>query len=414
MICFFYFTQNITITHKEHDGFTYSHCFNGIESTEKIPINRIYFSTPSDFYNQMNNLKKQVGNKDLMFAIDPKMISDMDGYPKHIGFSKLEECLDQFKGTPEMKIGIVNAMSNAVGDHLIGMRAFEIWHNKICEMLPGTKVTIALFQLNPHRLADITKLWANQINSLYMLPNNTGRLMEQNAFIDLGTLLLREGFDTEHMIDFFLKALSIDPNSVPPEEKRMKYVVSEDTMARVTKMMRAIRTKGRPILLFHHKSTAPIREIEDCKARQIIRDIINNSDYFVISACGLEYQNSRFLDVSSHSMTLDDFAGIISQVDGIVTVDTCTYHFADAFSIPTVALFSSIDPELRSKYYPYVKSIMYEDKDGMLFGKHKAATDPDDVKRELDYLSGLWDKIDVNEILGKLAEVTKLKMEVNV
>src|SRR5690606_24475607 len=114
--------------------------------------------------------------------------------------------------------------------------------------------TISLFQLNPHRLADITKLWADKINSLYMLPNNAGRLMEQDAFIDLGTLLLREGFDTEHMIDFFLKALSIDPSSIPPEEKRMKYLVSDDTMDRVKKMMKAIRSKGRPILLFHHKS----------------------------------------------------------------------------------------------------------------------------------------------------------------
>jgi len=414
MICFFYFTQDITITHKEHDGFTYRHCFEGIQNTNEVPINRIYFSTPSDFYNQMSHLKKQIGEKDLMFAVDPKTISSMEGFPKHIGFGNLSECLEQFKGQPELKIGIVNAMSNAVGDHLIGMRAFEIWHDRVCEMLPGTKVTISLFQLNPHKLADITKLWADKINALYMLPNNTGRLIEQNAFIDLGTLLLREGFDTEHMIDFFLKSLSIDPDSVAPEEKRMKYLVSDDTKERVEKMMCAIKTRKRPILLFHHKSTAPIRELEDWRARQMIGEIIKNSDYFVISACGLDYQNSRFLDVSLHSLSLDEFAAIISQVDAVITVDTCTYHFADAFSIPTVALFSSIDPELRSKYYPYVKSVMYENKVGKLFGKHKASTDPDDLKKELEYLSEIWDKIDVKDILGKLEEVTQLKSEVNV
>lgn len=413
MICFFYFTQDITITHKEHNGFTYRHCFEGVKDTNEISVNKIYFSTPSDFYNQISYLKKQVGDKELMFAIDPNMISCMEEYPKHIGFGNLVENLEQFKGQSEIKIGIVNAMSNAVGDHLIGMRAFEIWHNRVCEILPGTKVTISLFQLNPHKLSDITKLWADKINALYMLPNNTSRLIEQNAFIDLGTLLLREGFDTEHMIDFFLKALSIDPNSVVPEEKRMKYLVNDDTKERVKKMMRAIRTKNRPILLFHHKSTAPIREIEDWRARKMIGEIIKNSDYFVISACGLDYQNSRFLDVSLHSSSLDEFAAIISEADAVVTVDTCTYHFADAFSIPTVVLFSSIDPELRSKYYPYVKSVMYEEKDGKLFGKHKASIDPDDLKKELEYLSGLWDKIDVKDILVKLEEVAQLKLKGN-
>lgn len=413
MICFFYFTQDITITHKEHDGFTYKHCFEGIKDTNEIPVSKIYFSTPSDFYNQMSILKNQAGEKEFMFAIDQNIISSMEGYPKHIGFDNIANNLEQFKDQSELKICIVNAMSNAVGDHLIGMKAFEIWHNRICEMLPKTKITISLFQLNPHRLAEITKTWSDKINALYMLPNSTNRLMEQNAFIDLGTLLLREGFDTEHMIDFFLKSLSIDPNSVPPEEKRMKYLVNNDTKEKISKIMRAIRTKNRPILLFHHKSTTPIRQLEDWRAKQMIGDIIKESDYFVISACGLDYQNSRFLDISAHSLSLDDFAAIISEVDAILTVDTCTYHFADAFSIPTVVLFSSIDPELRCKYYPYVKSIMYESKDGKLFGKHKESPDPEDLKKELKYLSDIWDKINIKEILVKLEEVTKLKGNCN-
>lgn len=414
MICFFYVSQNITITHREADGFTYRHCFEAINDFDKAPVSRIYFSTPSDFFNQMKNLKKQVGDREIMFAVDPKTISSMSGYPKHIGFSNIQDCLEAFKGKPEIKIGIVNAMSNAIGDHLIGMKAFEIWYNKVKELLPGTNINISLFQLNPHRLADITKVWADKINSLYMLPNNTSRLMEQDAFIDLGTLLLRDGFDTENMMDFFLKALSLDPESIRPKNKRLKYSCSEGTIDNIKKVMNTIRTKGRKILLFHHKSTAPIREIENWRARKMVKEIIKNSEYFVVSACGLEYQNSRFLDLSNYSVSLDEFAAIISQSDAVVTVDTCTYHFADAFSIPTVVLFSSIDPELRSKYYPYVRSIMYESKDGKIFGKHKAATDPDDLKKELEYLSKLWDNIDVNEILGKLSEVTQLKLEVNV
>jgi hypothetical protein len=410
MICFFYFTQDITIRHKEHDGFCYTHCFEGVQTNDNVPINKIYFSTPSDFFNQMANIKKQ-SEKDIMFAVDPKTISSLDGFPKHIGFGNIEENIEQFKHLPEIKIGIVNAMSNAIGDHLIGMKAFETWHKRLSELLPNTKIRIALFQLSPHRLADITRLWADKIDSLYMLPNSSSRLFEQNAYIDLGTLLLRDGFDTENMMDFFLKSLSVDPNTVAPEDKRIKYQVSEETLPQIQKIMRAIRSKGRPVLLFHRTATAPIREIEEKRARKLIAEIIKKSDYFVISAEGLDYQNSRFMDVGPHSISLDHFAGIISQVDGIITVDTCTYHFADAFGVPTVALFSTIDPELRSKYYPYVVPVMYETRDGKLFGKHKASVDPDELKKELEYLSTLWDKIDVDDLLNKLKEVTKLKLE---
>ena len=119
----------------------------------------------------------------------------------------------------------------------------------------------------------------------------------------------------------------------------------------------------------------------------------------------LDYQNSRFLDVSQMSLCLDDFAGIISQVDGIITVDTCTYHLADAFNIPTVVLFSTIDPDLRSKYYPKVKAIMYESKDGKLFGKHKASREESQFAKEIEYLSKLWDKINVDELLKELHSI---------
>lgn len=410
MICFFYFTHDLKISFKDQN-LNYHQQFEGVKDRDNVPVSNIYFSTPTDFYNQVNNLKKQVGEKetnDLIFALDAKMISDLVGFPKNIGFQTLKN-LEQFKGKSEIKIAIVNAMSNSMGDHLIGMRAFDYWQKKVSEMFPEAKVIISFFQLNPHSLADITKQRADKIDHLYMLPSSTSKLMENDAFIDLGTLLLREGFNTEHMIDFFFKALSIDPTTVPNEEKRMKYTISEGPINQIKEVMDSIKSEGRPILLFHHTSTTPIRSLDESKAKRIVDEIIEKSEYFVVSTSDLNYQNKRFANIRSHSSSFDHLAAIISQVDGMITVDTCTYHIADAFSIPTVVLFSSVDPELRSKYYPYVVPIMFESKDGKLYGKHKASIEKDELKKELDYLSDLWDKIDVNELLKKLEDVTKLK-----
>jgi hypothetical protein len=398
MICFFYFTKNLKISYKEQ---CYQQEFEGIEDVSNIHVSKIYFSTPSDFYNQVKNLKNQIGEKEtneLIFAVDAQMVSELENFPKNIGFQTLDQ-LEQFKGKSEVRIAIINAMSNSMGDHLIGMRAFDYWHEKVCEKLPGTKVIVSLFQINPHNLVDITRQRADKIDHLYMLPSNTSILFEHDAFIDLGTLLLREGFDTENMIDFFFKALSIDPTTVPIEEKRMKYIVSEEPKNQIQEMMKTINPENRPILLFHHTSTTPIRGMDDCRAKNIIEEIINKSEYFVVSTSGLDYQNNRFADIKKYSVSFDHFAAIISQVDKIVTVDTCTYHIADAFDIPTVVLFSTIDPDLRLKYYPYVKSIMLESKDGKLFGKHRSSTDENESKKESEYLSTLWDKINVDDLL---------------
>ena len=408
MICFFCFSKGINITHKEGAA-TYTHSFQAVDNFDNIPIDKIYFSTPSDFSNQLTNIQNQLGDagKNIAFAIDPQMVVAMNNFPKDIGFSHFEQKLEQFKGKEEVKIAILNAMSNATGDHLMGMRAFDYWYKKVCELLPNTKIVISFFQLDPNGLADITKQYTDKINHLYMIPNDLTMLVQQDAYIDLGTLLLRDGFNTQHMIDFFFRSLSIDPETVPAENKRMVYDIDKDVLKQTDEVMNIIKSKKRPILLFHHTSSDPIRQLDAAKARSVVAEIINKSDYFVVSAVPLEFSNNRFLDMSTYSESLDHFASIIAHVDAIITVDTCTYHIADAFGTPTVALFTSIDPDLRCRYYPNVKPIMYETKDGILYGKHKKSTDDKESKKELDHLATLWEKINVDEILNQLNDLRK-------
>jgi len=329
MICFFYCTEDVKISHRDH-GIAYEHFFEGIPNKDRtnIPLDKVYFSTPSDFHNQMENIRKQVGERDdLVYLIDPKKITSLDGFPKDIGYGNLEENVAHLKGKPEVKIAIVNAMSNAVGDHLIGMQAFDYWLERLSEILYGSDVKVSFFQLNPFRVGSITKQWEGKIDNIYMLPHKLPKLGDFDAFIDLGTLLLREGFDTEHMIDFFFKALSIDAASVPPEKKRMKYNVPPAVADGVHKVFQTIRWKGRPILLFHRTSTAPVRDMAPAKAREVIAEIIQKTDYFVISADGLDYQNKRFIDISSFSRTVDDFAAIISKLR--------RYNYSRHFYLPS-------------------------------------------------------------------------------
>lgn len=405
MIIFFYFEKTIKVTHREF-GHSYEHKFEKAQSNKDgkgVSYDQIYFSTPSDFRNHLDNIKKQAGeDAGQVKIVHPHKLVNQPQFPKHIGFQNLEDVLDEFKGHPTLSVAILNAMSNALGDHLIGMQAFDYWQEQVRKILPGTQIDISLYQLNPYRVGSITRQWHPKFNSVFMLPNRLSRLVQHDVFVDLGTLLLRDEFDTQPMIDFFYQAMSIDPATIPVENKRIKYQLKEETVAKMDKVFNNIRALGRPILLFHPTSTSPIRGMLPGRARRFIREIIKDTDYFVVSATNLDCPNRRFLNIARCSDSFDDFCTIISMVDAIVTVDTSTYHIADAFDIPTVAMFTTIDPKYRSKYYPHVEGLKLEEKDGKLYGRHKVSKKEKVAEEEMRYVDQKWEDLKTSDILEAL------------
>jgi ADP-heptose:LPS heptosyltransferase len=159
--------------------------------------------------------------------------------------------------------------------------------------------------------------------------------------------------------------------------------------------------------MFHHTSTSPIRGMSHARARQFITEIIKKTDYFVVSACGLEHHDKRFMNLANYSETFDDFCTFISMMDAIITVDTSTYHVSDAFDVPTVALFTTINPDFRTRYYPYVESIMLEEKDGQLYGRHKASENEEAKSKEIEYVEEKWANLDVEDVLSALETAKK-------
>lgn len=411
MITFFCCKENVKLNYSM-DKYNLSSEFKGVPSVQEVNGEDIYFCDPVFYQQQLEIYANQFGRtaKDVFVSIDMNSICSLKEYPKDIAYGNFEENFREFKGKSEVKIGIIHAFTPSslpgIGDSFIAMQAFSYWCAKIHAFLPGTKVSVSLFQLNPLKVKEVFK--HDDIKNTYVMPSNLMLLLNQDVFIDFGPLNMgdkneakriqnwniQREYQTLNMFDFYLKAFSINPEEVNPIHKRAIYSFKEIKMIDIP--------TERPVLLFHHKASDAIRSLEEDRAISIINEIIKKSDYFVVSAQSLDFKNERFLDISAQSTSLDDLATIISQVDAIVTVDTCVYHLADAFDVPTVVLFSTIDPEIRIKYYPFVKGIMYEDKQGKIFGKHAVSADPREAEKELEYLKTVWDKIDVDEILDKL------------
>lgn len=416
MICFFFFEEPCE-TQIVDCGIAYVHKFEKIPdiATNNVSFKHIYFSTPSNYRQQMEKAWKTIP-KEKIKCIHPKPLSEHPGFPFHLGFANLdkegatletrvnamiERGLKQDDG--KVRICIVNAMSNAIGDHLIGMNAFGIWYEEITKLIPPERLEVTFFQLNPRRLASITKQWHPKFNHVYMLPNTMDKFCSCDGYYDLGGLLLQKGFGTQPMIDFFLDCLSIDKTKISPERKRIKYTLDPKAELEAVKLFRQLNAKNRPILLFHHLSTTPIRSMDAYQARKLVKEIIKKTDYTVVSCVPLDFKHKRFYSLHRMSRNLDEFAAIISKCDAIMSVDTSTYHIADAFDIPTIVFFSTIDPKYRTKYYPFVEGIMLEEPDGLLYGRHKNDTDNNDQKnKEIEYAKKLWRKINIDDALQKI------------
>ena len=413
MIVFFYFTQPVNSNRIEHNRQLQYKFEASSKDDEIMSFDKIYFSTPSDFQKHVKSIEQayKEKSKDIIRIMKPDYVVENSDFPKNIGYKEsLEKELEEFKGKKTVRLGILNAMSNALGDHLIGMQAYDVWQERVREILKDSEVKIDFFQLSPIHMGPITKRWHEKFNEIYTLPNRFSKLVELDAYIDLGALILNEDFDKKPMIDFYFQALSIDSNSVSEESKRNKFKPSDKSLSKIKRVFGEIRKKKRPILLFHRQSTNDIRTMREPEARQLIKKIMDETDYFVVSATPTEFFNDRYLDISDFSSNLEDFIAIISESDAMVTVDTCSYHFGDAFNIPTVALFTSIDPELRTKYYPYVESVMLEKSGGMIYGKHHTSTNPEIKLQQIRYTDELWRSLNASEVVEKLQRMEeKLK-----
>jgi len=415
MLVFFYAKENLKTNITQESNIVYEHEFRGVtdeEENSQIPLDKIYLTTPNDFGKHRKYLELSKQDPNLLRAINPKDIVESQFLPKNITFKNIDEELGDLKQQQELKIAILNGMSNAIGDHLIGMNALNLLHEHLQRYYDKRNINITLFQLNPARLNPITDKWSFT-SKTYILPTTLAALSTFDLFYDFGGLLALKGFQDLNMIDFFLNALSINAESVAAERKRIQFYPSEMGRDTSKMLMRQVRKKAgkKPIMLFHNKSTSPIRSMDNKNAERIIRDIVKESDYFVISAIDTGFKCENFMNLHKFSREIDQFASIISLVDAIVTVDTCTYHFADSFNIPTIALFSSIAPELRCKYYPLVKGVLLCKKDSILYGNHKFELNEDKSNQELvdqasEETAKIWKRLTAKRILRELSKIT--------
>ena len=178
MITFFCCTEKVKLNYSigKLDGPAYQTVFEPVNNKFDVQTDKIYFCPPNCFQNQMKIFSLQCEKaNEVFFTIEPEIIYSLNEFPKNIGFGSFD-LLEEFKGKTEVKIGIINAMSHAIGDNLVGMQAFDYWRTKVCDFLPETKVIVSFFKINPLKVESITKQFP--VDNVYTLPSNLMLLLE--------------------------------------------------------------------------------------------------------------------------------------------------------------------------------------------------------------------------------------------
>ncbi len=388
------------------DGMEVSYLFLP-NDPQNLIAERLYFAPGDEIRRVIERFKQKQENFEIKVILKKEPILTHPKFPLNLTYTggienkeefiSLESRVIPLLGRKKIRVAIINGMGGGIGDNLVGMSALNIFYDRLKRLFDEVK--IAIFTLRPRGIPIIRQ--ETIVDEIYFMPSPVSVLMEFDAYVDLSRMTGWPIFKQE-MIDFYLQAMSIDPTGVPPEEKRCFVKLNERVARELHPVVKALKCSGRRLLLIHSLSSSPIRSIPEEHLKRLLSEIIKESDYLLVSLIRFNYRHPRliFLDHLS-GRSFDHYAYLVSQVDAIVTVDTATYHLADAFNIPTVVLFTSIPPEHRVSYYPFVKGIVVGDEeDNILFYKH-TSDDPEDLKK----LDSAWARLTGSKIIKALVEM---------
>ena len=392
------------------------------------PLDRVYCTTVLD----LKKLEDRIlaGNKKILTTIIPEdYIRQSAGFPLELGVSnhgelERERALANPAGRgnnarvpsrtadlkkqilnlqkKEVRVAVLSGVGTGIGDTLVGLTALMIARKHLERTFQ--RVTMDAL-VGPHCIESLLPVYSQSpaVNAVYPLPVTLADFRQYDAFFDTGGLMHREDADRLPYVDFFLKLFGIDYWKINPAQKRNSICLQQEVVDELAGKLDLLKNGGGRLLLFHPTASGQLRSIPEEKIAGMMEGILANSDYRIITVIPVPFRHERVIDLAEKSKSFQHLCCIVSRMNAIITVDTSIYHIADAFSVPTVALFTSIDPNLRVKYYPFVKGIVLEGaRETGYFGRHYAMPEI-----PLEPVLRLWDNIDIGKILSELGRLAK-------
>ena len=152
-----------------------------------------------------------------------------------------------------------------------------------------------------------------------------------------------------------------------PENPKTKYFLKEEEVKKAVKLLEENSVKKTDILIGYAGIPVAHRRAYPTKlARKLFALLLKNPRVKIVllgKGARSFVPEDKFDNLSSRIINLVDktsireTGAIISQCRIVVACDSGLFHIANAIGIPNVVLFGTIDPWLRTKYYPLCKTI---------------------------------------------------------
>jgi hypothetical protein len=236
---------------------------------------------------------------------------------------------------------VINGMGVTLGDSIIGLTALAA----IQHAHPQVRFVIYRPELSPPYVEQLYALAAGKLAPTRSLPWPLADIPADETRIDMGNHLFWPGFMSLPMIDFFLAALGVLPESVPSAHKANRWLQTLE-LPRLPEPWRE-----QPYVLFCPTASTPIRSIPQPVRRALVSRLFERFGLPVLGFGAVDHPH--YVDVAATSTGTAHFLAWIRHARYVLTSDTAAVHIAAGFDVPTTAFFTTIAPELRVRDYPH-------------------------------------------------------------
>lgn len=307
-------------------------------------------------------------NLDFKYKKDIKYIKDDDFKSMYLNESEvnIDKQLDNFLKL-DITLVIIGNLGESISEMICSCSALRILHEKLSKRFKSVKLDIYLNASENKYYSRDKMIFANQtfVNKVSALSINVKEFCQYDFFIDASSVTKRSYYKQLHHIDAWLYKFGIDYKKILEDEKfNTINIANYKPKKELVEKIKNVKLKGKT-LLFHPYSANVSKSIPKEIAISLLKDLILKlPDYTIVSALKLDLKTNddRYLDLSSQSKSFLDYSYIVANMDKVFTVNTATYHLADAFFIPTVVVFTNSNSNEKVQTYSNSKAIYVYDK----------------------------------------------------
>ena len=279
-------------------------------------------------------------------------------------------------------VHLIGAMGVVLGDSIVGLSALH-W---LRETHPHLELVLYRPASSPDYVEQLYRLAkdARIFNDLRQLPWPVASIARDEHVVDIGNFVYWPSFSTTPMIDFFFRALGVDPKLVAPEAKANRWL-NELALPELPQPW----ADDRPYVLFSPEASTPIRQIPARLHTAWIDRLWAAYGLPVLGFAPIEHP--RYTHIRALSPDTASFLSWIRGAYALVTADSAAVHAAAGFDVPTTAFFTTIDPAMRVRDYPLCHAV--DLRVDALRGMHTS-----DAPEHIELVERVWQSADLDRM----------------